>query len=58
MSQQQYQVEVMDELRMQEETIEVCQYFGDERGDKFACCGEVHFLTMSLEAWQRGDEIK
>jgi hypothetical protein len=76
MSEQQYQSEVMDELRQitegffktadafvarQKQTIhdpiEVCPYCGSERGKRFACCGEVHFVTMSREAYENGEEL-
>jgi len=40
-----------------EETIEVCPYCGTERGDRFSCCGEVHFVTVSRTAWENGEEI-
>ena len=55
-TQQQFQKEVMDELR-QQETIEVCPYCGSERGEKLSYCGEVHFVTMSRKAWEDGEEI-
>lgn len=57
-TEQQFQSEVMDELHQQEEMILVCPYCGDENGDKFSCCGEVHFVEMSRKAWENGEEIK
>ena len=57
MNEQQFQKEVMDELRMAEETVEVCTYCGNERAGKLSCCGEVHFVTMSRQAWENGEEI-
>jgi sarcosine oxidase delta subunit len=29
------------------EDVEVCPYCGHERGNKFQCCGEVHWIKRS-----------
>jgi len=31
----------------EDEDIEVCPYCGHERGNKFQCCGEVHWTKRS-----------
>ena len=50
MCQQQFQAEVMDELKMQEsETYVGCIYCGEPKGDSLNCCGENHFEEMSYE---------
>lgn len=46
MCEQQYQAEVLDELKMQDlaDKVEVCIYCGTERkGLITPCCGELHF---------------
>lgn len=40
-----------------DETIEVCPYCGNERGGKFSCCGEVHFVEMTRKDWVEGKEL-
>lgn len=42
----------------QDEKVTVCPYCGEEKGYKFSCCGEVHFVEMSRGAWENGEEIK
>lgn len=43
MSEQQYQAEVMDELK-QADIIEVCVYCGNRKVNNYSsCCGELHF---------------
>ena len=39
-----------------DETIEVCPYCGTPRYG-FTCCGEVHFVEMSLKDWEDGKEL-
>ena len=39
-----------------DETIEVCPYCGEKR-HSFSCCGEVHFVEMSLKDWEDGKEL-
>lgn len=48
---------VLEDMQ-REEMIDVCQYCGNERGWRFSCCGEVHFVTISRKAWEDGEEIK
>jgi len=33
--------------------IEVCPYCGEDRGDKISCCGEVHFVSLTEEDYER-----
>ena len=49
MCQQQFQAEVMDELK-QKEMIEVCVYCGNEKVNNWmSCCGEVHFEIREVD---------
>ena len=45
------------QIELDQEMIEFCPYCGTERGNRFSCCGEVHWQTMSREAYERGDEL-
>ena len=48
MCQQQFQAEVMDELKMLEDFDDdeiVCIYCGMAKNERFNCCGETHFDT-------------
>jgi hypothetical protein len=48
MCEQQFQAEVMDELK-QEETYIGCVYCGEPKGERLSCCEKNHFLEMSYE---------
>lgn len=50
MCQQQFQAEVMDQLKQEEEfdfadDELVCIYCGSPKGSSYSCCGESHFDT-------------
>lgn len=45
------------ESDMNDETVIVCPYCGTEKGNRFSCCGEVHFVEMSRKAWEDGEVI-
>ena len=48
MCEQQFQAEVMDELK-QKDTYVGCIYCGEPKSDWLSCCGENHFDEMELE---------
>jgi hypothetical protein len=50
MCQQQFEAEVMDELKQLEDFDDdeiVCVYCGSPKGDSISCCGENHFEKWS-----------
>ena len=49
MCEQQFQAEVMDELKIAD-LVKVCPYFGNEAADwQLSCCGENHFDYVERE---------
>lgn len=56
MSQEQFDVEIMQELYTQEQLQQLdneqylgCIYCGEPKGSSFSCCGENHFEMMMEE---------
>jgi len=58
-TQQQFQAEVMDELRKREEMITVCPYCGNyTHAETINCCGEAsHGVRMSMGDYEDGKEL-